>query len=299
MSANRLPETIPFSPKLHRNPAALVARRLTRFVEQRLAPPRMNRPRLVKLGLDVTLEVIPIDMVELSMLINGVHEFTVTNAFLSLLSPGMIVIDCGAHIGQFTILSSRVVGTQGLVVAIEPIASTHTRLVSNVEANTCTNIRVINTAVSDRPGENTMYLPHDPTASMATMDRGRYDAEPIAARVQTTTLDQLIGSLSLRTVDVIKLDIEGHEASALVGATQLLEQHHPSVMVEINDIDTQGHSQTVQLLRDHGYNIYDIWRWRLTKLERGDDIARSLPHLPALNLIAIHPASYRATMNLD
>jgi len=45
---------------------------------------------------------------------------TYSELFVSLLRPGMTVVDGGAHVGLYTLLGSRGVGPGGIVFAVEP-----------------------------------------------------------------------------------------------------------------------------------------------------------------------------------
>src|SRR5712692_7132722 len=51
------------------------------------------------------------------------------------LRPGMVVIDVGAHFGFFSLLASELVGSEGRIVAVEPMPETFGRLARNVAIN--------------------------------------------------------------------------------------------------------------------------------------------------------------------
>jgi predicted RNA methylase len=48
------------------------------------------------------------------------------------LTPGSVAIDVGAHIGNFTIFMMRMVGRNGLVIAVEPTPKIFTCLERNI-----------------------------------------------------------------------------------------------------------------------------------------------------------------------
>lgn len=50
-------------------------------------------------------------------------------------------------------------------------------------------------------------------------------------KVLLTTIDKLVSELGLTRVDFIKMDIEGAEHAALVGAAQTLRQFHPRMAI--------------------------------------------------------------------
>lgn len=154
------------------------------------------------------------------------REQDVEYEILSPLRPGDIFVDCGAHVGYYTLRGASLVGGKGLVVAIEPVPATAARLRSNVALNGLANVRVVETAVS-RPGVS--------SGAMAAPIRihGMASLKPIEAvsfrlpirslgRVPASTLDVLCADLP--HVRVLKLDVEGSELDALEGATKLLDR---------------------------------------------------------------------------
>ena len=66
---------------------------------------------------------------------------------------GDFVIDVGAHMGRYTIVSSKKVGNRGRVLSIEPHPYNFKLLKENVNANKISNVRLLNLAVSNIPGK--------------------------------------------------------------------------------------------------------------------------------------------------
>ena len=82
--------------------------------------------------------------------------------------------------------------------------------------------------------------------------------------VEVTTLDRLIEAFG--EPDFVKIDVEGFEDLVLQGATGLLEQSTPIVIVECNP---DGPYRQVQaLLEPHGYRFFRITDQGPRKMER-------------------------------
>ena len=174
-------------------------------------------------------------------LLTGRHE-TETGAVLRRLAfPGMVALDIGAHVGYFTRLLSRLAGQKGQVIAFEP----HPRTCATLRRNTghLPNVRVLQAAVSEADGSAELHdylmmsasgsLGHD--ESLARQQRGQMrdgDFTPrgqpgFTARsytVDTISIDGCLSQLGVGAVDVIKMDIEGAELSALRGMRETIRK---------------------------------------------------------------------------
>src|SRR5438876_7312107 len=78
---------------------------------------------------------------------------------------GDTVFDIGAHLGFYTLLLSKLVGESGAVFAFEPNPELRPSLERTIEP--CKNITLLQIALSDRNGENNLYVPED--ASMGSL----------------------------------------------------------------------------------------------------------------------------------
>ena len=67
---------------------------------------------------------------------------------------GDIVVDVGAHIGRYTIISSKRIGQSGKVIAIEPHPSNFEMLNRNIKLNGLTNVIPLNYAVNSKETKN-------------------------------------------------------------------------------------------------------------------------------------------------
>jgi FkbM family methyltransferase len=158
----------------------------------------------------------PLDMVR------DRYEPGTTRLFQDTVKPSMVVIDIGAHVGYFTLLAAKNTGTTGKVYSFEPEPNNHDLLTKNIEINEYQNIVATKMAVSDRTGSSELYL--------TALDSGRHSLfhhnlpEQGSAAVETTTLDFFLESQGWPQIDLIKIDVEGAEATVLDGMTRLLER---------------------------------------------------------------------------
>lgn len=145
-----------------------------------------------------------------------------------LLQPGMSFVDLGANEGYFSVMASRRVGPEGRVIAIEPQPRLQEVVQKNLELNQCQNAQLETIAVSDKADEVEFFLsPEMNTGSSGFTRSTRYKVPTV--KVQTMPLAQAFAKFGVETVDVMKVDIEGHEYEAILGSKEVFEQkrvHH-------------------------------------------------------------------------
>jgi FkbM family methyltransferase len=130
------------------------------------------------------------------------------------LTSGDTVVDAGANIGIFTVLASTLVGDSGRVLAIEPDPENLANLKRNIESNNLHNVEIVNRALYKKSGEKVKFFQSGVMSKVITSEVKNYSAY---IDVETITLDDLISQTRLRP-SVLKMDIEGSEKFALLGA---------------------------------------------------------------------------------
>ena len=151
-----------------------------------------------------------------------------------ILRDGDAFVDGGANCGYFSCIAAGLMGPRGQVLAVEADARIVGQLTRQSELNP--TIRVVQAALSSVAGRADFFLPpdHGEGYDIALASLEPHEGwKPV--RVESVTLDELIAPLD-RPVRLLKLDIEGHEAAALRGATASLRSGRlESVLVEIRD----------------------------------------------------------------
>ncbi len=141
-------------------------------------------------------------------------------------NDGDIVIDCGAHIGGFT--RTALLAGARLVVAVEPEKSNTLAFRRNfAEALKNGRVILVEKGVWDKKGILPLHLSNtgDSHSVSIPQNSGRDQV------IELTTIDSLSTELKLPRVDFIKIDIEGGERNALLGAKQLLMRWQPRLAV--------------------------------------------------------------------
>jgi FkbM family methyltransferase len=178
----------------------------------------------------------------------GEYSNEEADLFRSLVKPGAIALDIGAHIGPHTLVLSTAVGPQGAVLAFEPQRVLFQMLCANLALNNHTNVYGYHAVVSDRPG--TRFVPQFDYAvenNYAGLALGNYQE---GEKVRMLTID----SLELRRCDFLKIDVEGMELEVLKGARETITCFRPALYVE-NDREEKS-AALIDFIRSLGYDLY-------------------------------------------
>ncbi len=187
-----------------------------------------------------------------------VWEPEVTDTIASETKPGMIALDVGGDIGYFSLQFSSLVGPSGRVFAFEPIPKARERLLHNIALNGRTNIIVSEFALGNQEG--TVYLEDPFTKSRVNLNKTNGGTNDI--KVSIKRFDDLVDQLSIPSVDIIKMDIEGAEHEALRGMEQTLRRFKPIIVLEVHNHFLPQFNSSAEALLDWlkslGYQISTI-----------------------------------------
>ena len=150
----------------------------------------------------------------------GLYEGAATRLFATIVKPGMTVVDLGANIGYYTVLSSRLTGTEGRVYSFEPDSRAYAYLRRNIEANRSANVDAFRLAVGES-GKTSWFNP-DPHLAEGYLTSG---SGKHRTRVEVISLDEFFSKHQWPPVDLVKMDVEGSEGSALKGMRQLASKN--------------------------------------------------------------------------
>ena len=160
----------------------------------------------------------------------GVYEPEVAAVFRGILGPGMGVIDLGANIGYFSMLSAFLVGEQGWVLAVEPNPANAKLLEASRQANGFDHVTVCQVAAAAAPGLLALHASGSNGTTAGLPDD--VDALLAAVTVPCVRVDSLLQAD--RQVHLIKADVEGAEYNALRGCTGVIARDHPHLVTEFS-----------------------------------------------------------------
>jgi len=163
-----------------------------------------------------------------------VHRLAILHAFLLEqyrcvrasvgVKPGDVVIDAGGCWGDTALYFAQ---DAAQVFCFECMPSNIKIIRENLALNPAlgAKISVIQRALWSRSREKFVFKEMGPGSQPA--------ADGVGVEVETQSLDDFVSANSVERVDFIKMDIEGAEPEALVGAERTIRKHRPKLAISI------------------------------------------------------------------
>jgi FkbM family methyltransferase len=180
------------------------------------------------------------------------YGFDVPEAALRFAPAGGVVFDIGANLGEWAVPLAKAVGDGGRVLCCEPNPLCVAALETTLRINRLRHVRVLPVAISDANGEG--HLAIDP------VDSGQSHLAESGMGVPLCTLDSLVAEQALTRLDLVKIDVEGHEPAVLTGAQQTLQRFHPALIFESGHEGHGDRERIAGLLEQVDYELVMVFQ---------------------------------------
>jgi FkbM family methyltransferase len=128
-----------------------------------------------------------------------------------------VVVDAGANVGRIAVALSK---NFDKVHSFEPDPRCHDRFHSNLDANCARNVNLHNIGLSSKDESLAFNLGAE--LGHSTLEGAHITRLESSIFIESRTLDSYTKELGISRIDLLKIDVEGHELDVLVGATSLL-----------------------------------------------------------------------------
>lgn len=190
-----------------------------------------------------------------------------TELVRTILRPGAVFVDVGAHVGYYTLLASGLVGQSGAVYAFEPNPHSFALLRKNMADNHAMNVFLYPRAVYER-NETVQLLCDRSPASSTIMSTGSRRS----VTVEAITLDSVLGD---NKVDLIKMDVEGAEVHALRGMRKIIRNNPQlQIIAEVCPGLLRKQGTSLEKYIDAIAEDFDLWIIHKDRLEPYYNIAQ-------------------------
>lgn len=192
------------------------------------------------------------------------YEARVQRLYETVLNPGDVAVDVGAHMGRHLIPMARCVAPTGRILAFEPLPACLESLAVAFDqawAPLRPVVTIHGCALGDRSGQTEFVVACEAMGYSGLRER-KYDAVTTLERIpiEVRRLDEF--ALDLPSLAYIKIDAEGGELHILRGAASTLERFRPVVTFEFGASSIGEYGITVLEMADfwiqREYRIFDI-----------------------------------------
>ena len=192
------------------------------------------------------------------LFLNKERDTDVIDIMRSQLNHGSVFLDIGANIGYETLWGASLVGNTGHVYSFEPLPNLVNQIKESLSLNNFSNLSIIPKAASNTEGTANIHI-HDEDAGLTSLTNTKNSSKTVT--VTLTTINKELENI--QRLDVIKLDVEGHEYEALLGGKETIEKYKPTIIFEFSphlyEKDYRGKSVNILYFLDSlGYSIYSI-----------------------------------------
>lgn len=177
--------------------------------------------------------------------------------YLAASMPGAVGVDIGANVGNHTVVMAKFCSR---VVSFEPRLIMEDWLRKNVALNNLSNCTLVAAGLSDKAGTAPMYLDGAAEGGTTTFVRELADTSRGSVDAPLYVGDDFFAEQKLDRLDIVKLDVEGMEASVVVGLKKTIATFQPIFLMEWNNDVTRQAFTTQQLFETifKGYNMMGI-----------------------------------------
>ena len=158
------------------------------------------------------------------LLMAGCYEKYETKLFKNLIRPGMVVLDIGAHIGYYSLIAAKLVGTGGKVYVFEPEPNNYGFLVENIKIDDYSNIIPTQKAISNKT-ETIKLFTDKVNLGNPSLSESNVSEKDGFVEIKTITLDKFFeNSAKNSNINFIKMDAQGAEGLIIEGGRKDIEK---------------------------------------------------------------------------
>jgi FkbM family methyltransferase len=164
-----------------------------------------------------------------TLLLFGERELEHKVMLERILRPGMTVLDIGANIGYYALMELALIMPGGTLIAVEPSPSNVALLKRNLALNGYDGTEVYQAAISDRAAKRPFFMSEMSNLNTFHDTRtGSLHLKGETINVDTKTVPEIMAG---RPLDLIRMDVEGHEVEVLSGLLPAVERDDVAPMI--------------------------------------------------------------------
>lgn len=176
------------------------------------------------------LDVFEGDSITREMQKKGEYDSNTLNSLSDVLTSIQphVSLDVGANVGNHSVLIAKL---SAKLIAFEPVKFVFEALQKNLLQNNLVNALAVNFGLSNEESHTQIFIPENGNLGSSSLENRVGKGTRI--EIQTVVGDvYLKANLPDAQIDFIKMDVEGHEAMALLGLEHTIRANQPLLLLE-------------------------------------------------------------------
>lgn len=167
------------------------------------------------------------------------------------------IMDIGANTGVYSLIA-KTINPVAQIYAFEPVKRVYDKLKSNVKLNGY-DIICEELAVSSYNGKGVIYDQDTEHIYSVCVNKNIMPStvNVIKTEINIISLEVYIKNKNIPKVDLIKIDVETHEAEVLKGMGDYLRQMHPVILIEVLNDEVGKEIEEILKGKDYLYFYID------------------------------------------
>lgn len=232
------------------------------------------------------MQVVTNDLIGRHIYLTGEFDRTTVEVLLSLSRPGDVLLDIGANIGYVSGCFLKNVA-QSKVIAVDPQPRIVDLLRTNLEPFGHDRFEVFPVGLSEIDGNGFMEIREANLGASCLVKSSNGKTVPVAL----WSAERLFSQIEANSIDLVKIDVEGHEETVIRSCSITFERLRPrAIFFEDHTHSAAADGAIGSILDRIGYRVFGIKK-RLTKLDmvplfnRGDCIYNDYLAVPKEQLM--------------
>lgn len=218
------------------------------------------------------IDIMPDDLIGRHLRLTGQFDRAIPDILRSLASEGDRFLDIGANIGYVScMMLHHIRGVR--IVAVEPRPDCFAILQANLKRMSADAI-AFNAAISSEDGQGFLRMAsgNSGASKLVTHETGAAESAVPEIDVELLSGSTLLARSGIDRVDLVKIDVEGHEAAVLASLLPAVERRLPRAILFEHHGPFIGPSKTMlDSLVQRGYHLScvrkSLFGWKLVPLK--------------------------------
>lgn len=206
------------------------------------------------------LYINPMDtVVSATLAKTGTWEPFVSKQFIQIAKKARTIVDVGGNIGYFTLLGAACSKSSSNIFVFEPDVVNFQSLTKTVKENKLENVTCEKVAIAQNSGKISLFISPDNLGDHRTFDSGDNRETEV---VRVVSLDDYFNEYP-HEIDLLKIDIQGYEHFAIMGAKKLFQKKRIKVILsELWPYGLQiagcNWRNYLKLLEQSGFSLWEV-----------------------------------------